>query len=71
MLRLNHCSRYTIADLAVLHIAASDPTHPIAPEAHLLASNWRHELRKHDKFTREYGVDPDWCAEIPVIQEGK
>jgi xylulose-5-phosphate/fructose-6-phosphate phosphoketolase len=71
MLRLNHCSRYDLADLAVQHVASSNPLHPVAPRAHLLSANWRHELRKHDRFTREHGVDPDWCGEIPALKEGR
>lgn len=70
MLRLNHCSRFDIANLAVQHVAANDPAHAVTPRAHLLASNWDHELRIHERYTREFGVDPEWCAEIPKLKDG-
>lgn len=69
MLRLNNTSRYSLADIAVRRVGRDQPNHPINVRAHELSSCWRHELVLHDKFTEEYGKDPQWCAEIPELEK--
>ena len=69
MLRLNDASRFTIADLAVQRVAKSKPNHPITVKAHELGSWWKHQLVKHDDYTREHGEDPKWCGEIPALKK--
>lgn len=69
MLRLNNTSRYSLADIAVRRVGRDQPNHPINVRAHELSSCWRHELVLHDKFTKEYGKDPQWCAEIPELEK--
>ncbi len=53
MLRLNKASRYDLAAIAVGRIAKNQPNHAIVPSAHMLSSNWQHELRKHEQYTVE------------------
>ncbi|KIR29109.1 phosphoketolase [Cryptococcus deuterogattii 99/473] len=69
MLRLNNTSRYSLADIAVRRVARDQPNHPINVRAHELSSYWRHQLVLHDKFTKEYGKDPEWCGEIPELEK--
>ncbi|WVO23080.1 uncharacterized protein IAS62_004425 [Cryptococcus decagattii] len=69
MLRLNNASRYSLADIAVRRVARDQPNHPITVRAHELSSYWRHQLVLHDKFTKEYGKDPEWCGEIPELEK--
>lgn len=69
MLRLNHTSRFDLADIAVELVCEFSPSHPITADANRLQMNWRHDLRKHQKYVLEHGEDPDWCAEIPKIEK--
>ncbi|WVR07520.1 hypothetical protein IAU60_004562 [Kwoniella sp. DSM 27419] len=69
MLRLNNTSRYTLADIAVQRIYANQPDHPVGVRAHELSSFWRHQLVKHDQYAKEHGEDPEWCAQIPELEE--
>lgn len=68
MLRVNHCSRYNLADIAVELVCEHSPNHPISADANRLQMNWRHDLRLHEKFVNEHGEDPEWCAQIPKIE---
>nr|XP_019011514.1 phosphoketolase [Kwoniella pini CBS 10737]OCF50295.1 phosphoketolase [Kwoniella pini CBS 10737] len=70
MLRLNNTSRYTLADIAVRRIFRDQPNHPVGIRTHELSSFWQHQLVLHDKYTKENGEDPDWCGEIPELEEG-
>ncbi|WVR00042.1 hypothetical protein IAU59_007184 [Kwoniella sp. CBS 9459] len=69
MLRLNNTSRYTLADIAVQRVFRDQPNHPVSVKAHELSSYWQHQLVLHDRYTKEHGEDPDWCGEVPELQE--
>lgn len=71
MLRVNHCSRYDIADIAVELVCKLTPDHAISADANRLQMNWRHELRNHQKYVEETGEDPEWCTQIPEVKERK
>ncbi|WWC90666.1 uncharacterized protein L201_005602 [Kwoniella dendrophila CBS 6074] len=69
MLRLNNTSRYTLADLAVQRVFRDKPNHPVGIKAHELSSFWQHQLVLHDRYAKEHGEDPDWCAEVPELEK--
>ncbi|WVQ82132.1 hypothetical protein IAT38_004260 [Cryptococcus sp. DSM 104549] len=70
MLRLNNTSRYSIANVAVERVSRDQPDHPIGIRSHKLGSYWKHQLVLHDKYTKEHGDDPEWCSQIPELEEG-
>lgn len=67
MLRLNRCSRFTVAEEAVTGVMIQQPNHPVGVRAHELRSFWRHQLVQHEKYTLENGEDPDWCNQLPEL----
>ncbi|BEJ06802.1 hypothetical protein CcaverHIS641_0400710 [Cutaneotrichosporon cavernicola] len=68
MLRVNHCSRFHLADIAVEMVCKLAPQHAISADANRIQMNWRHELRNHQKYVEETGEDPAWCTEIPEVK---
>lgn len=50
MLRVNHATRFDLASEAVAHVAAAQPDHAVATRAHVLGSNWKHQLVEHEKY---------------------
>jgi hypothetical protein len=66
---LNRASRYDIADIAVHAVASNEPNSKIAVKAHSLGSNWKHELRVHEKYVLEHGEDPEWCGQVPEVKD--
>ncbi|WRT68449.1 uncharacterized protein IL334_005425 [Kwoniella shivajii] len=69
MLRLNSTSRFTLAGIAVQRVSRDSPNHRVAIKTHELQSYWQHQLVLHDRFTKEHGEDPEWCGEIPELDE--
>lgn len=67
MLRLNHASRYNIADTAMEALEGYDPDCKAALNGPPLQHEWRHILRKHQQYVETYGEDPEWCAKLPEL----